>query len=602
MISSSAIADHQAEGANRSTTNGPSPGLKQFCLNPFRVLRLPCSATSEDAVWRAEKAQTLCRAGLALPGLDMLPWLPEADELEIQSAAQKMEAPLGRLVEQMMWFNFEEDANAEFFEQALRAGDPSTTRSALELVQPDQPASAAEDPLDEERALTIRIRINLSNLQLCFAFAALHGSLPAIFSSGDEEEAAEPAPLDWKSEQGTAIVLNPHDQIGRGQRTSEHEWSNLLRQGLSGWANLLADPDFEKYLCLAIAELNDELVGAGDSETILQAIRSLLADLLVAEIKACTLGGRLDQTAELARVAAGSGIHADVWKQAFRPLRYLFRSELDDLDALIDESSTPNVEDLKLYLARLRRLGAEWRGLDAEHVLGLRQTIDEGVVRAHERIRALQFSVSGAERFAIHDELKKLYADAAKVASSKSLKERLRAGAEQLDRYRDNACHYCAKREASEFPTVLTGKKETGRHVYGNTTTIHYMVRKAVVARCEPCADLHGLLDGILWGIVGTYLLAMAVAVGVVLSLFQFSSEPPSLGWSALCGAVGVVVAAMAVSGYLQGALTPKGDRNVKDVQGSRGWRDLAEDGYRGGITVNSSKGALNAAMGGRNG
>ena len=80
--------------------------LGQLRLNPFRVLRLPVTAEVDEAIWKAEEALTLARAGLSLAEPDILPWLPAPDDQEIRQAVQWIEEPLRRIIEQMFWFDF----------------------------------------------------------------------------------------------------------------------------------------------------------------------------------------------------------------------------------------------------------------------------------------------------------------------------------------------------------------------------------------------------------------------------------------------------------------------------------------------------------------
>ena len=78
-----------------------STELSQFRLSPFRVLRLPVVATSAEVWWQAEKVLSLVRLNLPPQESDPIPWLPGNDEMEIKQAAQKLEEPLQRVVEQL---------------------------------------------------------------------------------------------------------------------------------------------------------------------------------------------------------------------------------------------------------------------------------------------------------------------------------------------------------------------------------------------------------------------------------------------------------------------------------------------------------------------
>jgi hypothetical protein len=97
-----------------------SPALRAFELNPFRILRLDVTATTSDAVNRAENALTLARIGLSLDEPDAMPWLTAPGDYELQQAAQTIEEPLARLKRQMLWFDRVRDPNAALLFEALR--------------------------------------------------------------------------------------------------------------------------------------------------------------------------------------------------------------------------------------------------------------------------------------------------------------------------------------------------------------------------------------------------------------------------------------------------------------------------------------------------
>src|SRR4051812_45259027 len=89
-----------------------SPALRGFELNAFRVLRLCVRASTAAAGFQAESVLTLARLGLQPEEEDLLPWLPAADPVELQQAAQVVEEPHARLKEQLLWFDLERDPHA----------------------------------------------------------------------------------------------------------------------------------------------------------------------------------------------------------------------------------------------------------------------------------------------------------------------------------------------------------------------------------------------------------------------------------------------------------------------------------------------------------
>ena len=112
-----------------------SPGLGQFRKTPFRLLRLPTNATAKQAVWQCDKALARARVGMSLPDPDPVPWLPPGDEIEIQEAAQTMESPLARIVEQLLWFDVIEDADGGTLNTALTNNDGTGLRAPVQVME-----------------------------------------------------------------------------------------------------------------------------------------------------------------------------------------------------------------------------------------------------------------------------------------------------------------------------------------------------------------------------------------------------------------------------------------------------------------------------------
>src|SRR3954471_3491664 len=121
MTEANAAIDMSKTEADRTLLR--SPGLGQFRKTPFRLLRLPTNATAKQAVWQCDKALARARVGMTLPDPDPVPWLAPGDQVEIQEAAQTMESPLARLVEQLLWFDLAGDPDGARLRDALVAGD-----------------------------------------------------------------------------------------------------------------------------------------------------------------------------------------------------------------------------------------------------------------------------------------------------------------------------------------------------------------------------------------------------------------------------------------------------------------------------------------------
>src|SRR5262245_9947290 len=110
-----------------------SPGLDHFRLNVFRLLRLPLGISREEALWKAEKSMTLARAGLPHPEPDPLTWLAPADNIELGQAAQSIEEPIKRLIDQLSWFDFPDDREGSRLSRALAASDAAGLNAYLRL-------------------------------------------------------------------------------------------------------------------------------------------------------------------------------------------------------------------------------------------------------------------------------------------------------------------------------------------------------------------------------------------------------------------------------------------------------------------------------------
>ena len=164
--------DGEAEGAaGAATARRISPALLAFARNPFRLLRIPLSATTLEAGFAAERVLTLARAEMSSDELDPLPWLPAAGFPELQQAAQTVEEPLLRLKHQLLWF--------------ASAADPRGHDLAAALQRRDGPALAdylaREEPLPADGPNWlggIANAINQANARLLLAAAKIDGLWP----------------------------------------------------------------------------------------------------------------------------------------------------------------------------------------------------------------------------------------------------------------------------------------------------------------------------------------------------------------------------------------------------------------------------------------
>jgi len=208
------------DGINRGTTAARAPGLDQFRRNPFRVLRLAPTATSQQALWQGEKVLACARLGLPPPGGEPVSWLAPPTELEIRDAIQLVETPLARLVEQLLWFDFAEDPRGALLQEALASGDVEQLR--------------AYSAMTEESSLPHRL--NHTNLRLLLGFSALHGVGPELRPRPERG-----APPGWKRADGLALLEDPH-QLIRGRIMSSDSWMPALADAVQAWGSCCRVP------------------------------------------------------------------------------------------------------------------------------------------------------------------------------------------------------------------------------------------------------------------------------------------------------------------------------------------------------------------------
>ena len=474
-----------------------SPVLNQFRLNPFRVLRLPIDTGPDEAIWKAEELLTLLRAGVPASEPDLFPWLPEPDEPEIRQAVQAVEEPLRRLVEQLLWFDLQADPAGEAVRLAL--GDPQLPDSAPDSPEPEMIEGMAP-------------ALNRANLGLLIAAMSIHDD-----GAGDWPEASgTPPAMAWTKVKTLEMAINPHelDLSGGRRRLGVEIGSGLWREAVRAWAVMLKDPALMDHVRRSIERLGDDTVDEGDAEVVINAISTRRIDLIVGEIKVQVIDGRWERVRLLLDVARQSGFEDRRWAVALRPLRQIFRSEALDLEPLLGDPAAPRFDDISLYLARLGTLARRWEGLDPSGWLGLGETVDEAVGRALTLI-------ANHEHYGAILRLKSLLSRAKEVASADSMKGRIDNHATRLDGLSRWECHFCRSREMDpQYSAVLTGKKETHRTRSFNQTTIHYLIKRDILQRCERCADIHAFFHKTAgWVAIG---LAIPFTIVCLVVLFRY--------------------------------------------------------------------------------
>lgn len=497
-----------------------SPGLGQFRKSPFRMLRLPPNATAKQAVWQCDKALARMRVGMALPDPDPVPWLAAGDEIELQEAAQTMESPLARMVEQLLWFDPADDPGGSDLLSALTAGDGRRLHAVL----------AAEG------APSIARRINAANLRLLLGFSQLHEVGPAAAGSGG----AARAELSWQTRGGLSLVEDPHSavRVTAALHGAAASWAAVLGEGVVAWGELLASPELADHVRGKIAALGDELLTADDLEVVISGIRTRIADLVVGETKLEIAQGRIDSVSQLSAIAGRSKIDAEIWLVAFRPLKTLFESELAEL-APDAETGLGVIEDVSAYLDRAPR----------EAQLGAR--FGEVLARIGE------------------------------IAHSPSVRERVKGYKERLADVADSMCHFCGRRQLEPAHcAAVTSKLEISRQRYGNQIRVQYQIGALPVARCQRCALLHGFIRGtgfIAFGMLATSMLLLAL----VHPPSWFRGLDAVAGGMLL--AIGVIIAVgLGFLGrtVAAGVVTPRGERRIGNYLGSKAIEILRRDGF----------------------
>ncbi len=540
-----------------------SPGLGQFRKSPFRLLRLPTSATAKQAVWQCDKALARARVGMALPDPDPVPWLPSGDEIEIQEAAQTMESPLARLVEQLLWFDVEGDPHGGELRDALAAQDPARLRTYLTL-----PLAGAPTPH----------KIDQANLRMLLGLSALRGigptDAPAVSSQGTalQWQTGEADGGVFRASPGIAVVDDPH-KILRGIGDSIG-WAKLLGDGISQWGELLESEELTAHVGATIDKLGDELLTRDDTEAVLSAIKTRLADLIVGETRSEMASGDLANVGLLSELAGKSKIDSEVWLVAFRPLRTQFQSELGDLDPNA-QTGLGVVEDVMAYLDRLETLATRWRPLDKAQLLGLGLLIDEADAEAFGKLRGLSREEQLEPRF--REVLDRVGA----LAESNSLKERIKAYTDRLADVRKGMCHFCGKRELDgNFCASLSSSREISRVRIYNGWQVQYQVGARPVARCEHCAKVHGFIRQA--GSIGFFVLSTSI---LLLAILHPATWFRSWDFGTGAALTGFGIAAMFLMGYgvreiAAAYVTPKGERRFGDYQGSTALEGLRKDGF----------------------
>ena len=238
---------------------------------------------------------------------------------------------------------------------------------------------------------------------------------------------------------------------------------------------------------------------------IVNSVTTRLTDLLVGEVKAQLIAGRIDRVRALLEAAETSDFEPRRWAMAFRPLRPLFRTEAAELE--------PLVAARRSAVQRLRPLPGATPDAP-RHMGGARQ---QRLTRAWTRSATRAWStacesLTPLESYAAVDNLKTLYGAAMGLASADSLKQRIAAAVRRLNGFQHYACHFCRSREMDlQRSVVTTGKRESHRSYGFNSTTVHYAIKANIIP--PQCSTLHSFC----WDCSSTIRKALGVALAIAL-------------------------------------------------------------------------------------
>jgi hypothetical protein len=545
-----------------------SPVLERFQLNPFRVLRLSIDATTDEAIWRSEEALTLARASLQLSEPDVLPWMPAPDEHETRQAAQWLEEPLRRMLEQVFWFDFQAGPGARELEEALAQRDTSSLALYLH-----------EGPQDQ-------VSGNINKANVCLLLGALTMAGQAPVQAGPVEGPA------WESKEGLSILKGAHKAAHGEAHAQAEQGAQLWQRALGLWAQLAASPQFLDYLKSRPGQAGDDLLREEDAEAVVGAVKARLTDILSAEVKAYLLAGRLDCVRALLSVTARDNpdvppaghIEPRQWALSLRPLRAVFRTELDDMESILMAGDVPSLDDVALYLDRLDYLAGRWNKLDPTNLLGLDEFIDAGVTKAHGVLsRNMGYEVAVRVGQLLHL--------ASRIARAASVKERIEVIKGRLESYKEWVCHYCHEREAEAWSMVTLRSRKFLHTTYGfNSRTHHFSIMFFAVRRCPRCADLHDhIFSAVRW--LWAAPTALLVLVALVHAYLMPHPIPMMLATAAaaFAGWVCYFVFRFPLRRLMALFMTPRGDRYYWDTTESAGYKSMLQEGYSEEATTYTS-------------
>jgi hypothetical protein len=470
-----------------------APGLSHFGLNPFRVLRLPVDATSKQVLWQAEKVLSLVRLKLTPQETDLIPWLTGNTEIEIKQAVQKLEEPLQRIVEQLLWFDISLDPKGNLLQEGFMQGD---TRKLWDYSQMKEPELSLElissDEVETDTIQKIFAHcINKANIYLILALSEFHSIGPQMIDEAipTKVESSISKSTTWGKGKKFSFLMNPHELVKSGGdivlRISY--WKELWTDALNNWYKILTNPHFSSYLKHIFNKLGDEMLDEGAIETIRQAIPQRLTDILVGEIKNALGKGAVKRVSILADIVEKYHLSKSVWDDAFDTLRFFFQTDLSDSNSLIENNSILAIEDIEHYFKRIGQLKQKWEVIDPNNKIGLLNLIDDALIKGLEAVNSLDYYSYNKEI------VERSLAKIGEIAYSKSVIEKINIYRIQiLELHQYAHCYFCGERNNNpNYPLVVLVKKKRERNLYATS----YSIKSIIIPRCENCTNFHQFIE-----------------------------------------------------------------------------------------------------------
>lgn len=411
--------------------------------NAFRITGMPVAASLREMKKQKARMQMAGGLGLAQTNVPCLPLDPPPTQAQTDAAAYRLQDPLNRLIDELLWFW--PDATAEGSDPALEALQANRVSDALAIwVQQDKDPGTPSP---------------VHNLAVLYHAMALDLELRC-------------------RQEGWTDDLRKRCDV---------YWQRALKR----WNQLDGDERYWQRVCDRVAELDDPRLTD-------QTVQSLRAALPRAALQTCARlaqeavdRGELDQARRHAAILKASGFGQVVLNQAGAEI---VKPTIGRLRTLID-SYTPRVEaDVYSGLTAAEELADKAQPLLAI-VDALVAASDPNAQAVHDDVAQLLLSAAIAHA----NETKKttqalpLLERAQQIARGESLRRRIE---ENLGAARDVAstelCYFCGKRPGvSEYDvTVLMFGNVRERRV-GMQKQMTWQNATVYIRRCQTCMQIH---------------------------------------------------------------------------------------------------------------